>query len=208
MLHTRSNVRKTHKISSSRIKSVVKEGQRMSPYPRAVSSSPLWPWLQRYCCGDSRSSCSRPSRPQPGGLGCEWWPLCPWGRCGGFWCGRHGPPQSKGWSRADPHTATPANHIWCGLIFKLLTWRRRVELRVEVQTKRRTLKDISTFSPPQISILSSYVPMCSKYVFEIEKRPPAKVGVLKCSEADQSFRHWFDSGWFERHQHDPSYFTG
>lgn len=50
---------------------------------------------------------------------------------------------------------------------------------VKAEIKILTLKDISTFSPPQISILSSYVPMCSKYFFEIEKRPPAKVGVLK-----------------------------
>lgn len=67
-----------------------------------------------------------------------------------------------------------------------------------------TLNDISTFSPPQISILSSYVPMCSKYFFEIEKRPPAKVGVLKFSQTHKIFRYLNDWGgplWNQHNHH-------
>lgn len=37
-------------------------------------------------------------------------------------------------------------------------------------------KDISKFSPPQISIPASYVPRYSKYFVLIENRPPAIVG--------------------------------
>lgn len=49
----------------------------------------------------------------------------------------------------------------------------------EKHWKPLTLKDISKFSPPQNSIWSSYVPICSKYDLDTENRPPAKVGVLQ-----------------------------
>ena len=41
-----------------------------------------------------------------------------------------------------------------------------------------TLKDSSRFSPPQISMPASYVPMCSKYFLLMANRPPAMVGDL------------------------------
>lgn len=65
-----------------------------------------------------------------------------------------------------------------------------VEL-VEVQTRLNTsglnqsfltLKEISRFSPPQMSMPASYWPSSLKYFLFIAKRPPAMVGDLRGGE--------------------------
>lgn len=76
--------------------------------PSLLPHSPPLPFLQHFGCAGSRSFCNRPSTPQPAAPGYEWWRRFLWGTCEGSWCGKHGPPQNKGWSRAAPRTATPA----------------------------------------------------------------------------------------------------
>lgn len=110
---------------------------------------PHWPWWQHSCCGGKRSSCSHPSRLQLGAPGCVWSPLCPWGRCGDSWCGRHGPPQNKEWSPADHRTATPVNYTW--------HWsaRRLGKQSVELQGQRETDPEwhFHIFTPPDLHLV-------------------------------------------------------
>lgn len=57
-----------------------------------------------------------------------------------------------------------------------------------------TLKESSRFSPPQMSISSSYEPISKKYCLWMENKPPAIVGVL-CERQTQKKQQCF---WYER----------
>ena len=66
---------------------------------------------------------------------------------------------------------------------------------VEVQTRLNTsglkqsfltLKEISRFSPPQMSMPASYWPSSLKYFLFMAKRPPAMVGDLRGEEGGTS----------------------